>query len=375
MSRLAVRIEKLLRAVAQQRSRRQRPGEVRRLLVAHNLLLGDTLLLAPLMKALALRYPDAQRFVLVRPSAAGLFEGRPYGFSALPFERRDAASQRRVLHSGPYDLAIVPDDNRYAWLARAAGASWIVAFAGDRPAWKNWMVDQGIEYASTPSAWADMTLALSSSSAGDAPDVAPYARGEWPAPLAAPFERPPSPYVVLHVGASTPLKWWPAARWRALADEMAARGLHVVWSAGRGEERILNDIGVQSGETDLAGRLDLAQLWHLLSQARLVVLPDTGVAHLARLIGVPTLALFGPGSAIVHGAGRFFAQLPYRALTVKDFACRDQHVLYRRELAWVKRCGRSYGTAPGQCPHGRCMDALLLEPVRQAALELLEARS
>ena len=32
-----------------------------------------------------------------------------------------------------FDLAIVPGDNRYSWLAAAAGARWIVAFCR-RPA-------------------------------------------------------------------------------------------------------------------------------------------------------------------------------------------------------------------------------------------------
>ena len=54
----------------------------------------------------------------------------------------------------------------------------------------------------------------------------------------------------------------------------------------------------------LAGRADLAQLWHLLAGAALLVAPDTGVAHLGRVTATPTVALFGPGSAAICGRGR-----------------------------------------------------------------------
>lgn len=362
MSRFAVRLEKLVRAVCAPR----RQGPVKRILIAQNLLLGDTLLLAALFKALALRYPEAERVALTRPSFAPLFEHRPYGVRVLEFERRNAASQRAVMRSGPYDLALVPDDNRYAWLARAAGARWIVGFADDRPAWKNWMLDEAVPYPATPAAWADMAVALSGS---DPPPV--FVPGEWPAPSAAPYARPNAPYAVLHVGASTPLKTWPAERWRSLAETLKQQGLVIVWSAGRGEESLLQALGVAADEIDLAARLDLAQLWDLLALAQLVVCPDTGVAHLARLAGAPTVTLFGPGSVEVHGAGRFFAGVPYQALTAPDFPCRDQRVLYRRTIGWVRRCGRAFGNGPGQCPHPRCMDALAESDVSRIALATL----
>lgn len=359
MSRLVVRFEKLLRALATPRHR----GPVRRILIAHNLLLGDTLLLAPLLKALALRYPDAERVVLTRPGFLALFEKQPYGVRALAFDRRDAASQRAVMRSGPYDLALVPDDNRYAWLARAAGAHWIVGFAGDRPGWKNWMLDDAVPYPDAPAAWADMAVALCGAAAPPG-----FVAGEWRAPQAASYSRPSAPYAVLHVGASTPLKAWPAERWRLLADTLAGEGCTIVWSAGRGEEALLPAIAHSDRETNLCGRLDLAQMWDLLAHARLLVCPDTGIAHLARLVGVPTVALFGPGSAVVHGAGEFFAAAPYRVATQAGFPCRDQRVLYRRTIDWVRRCGRSVGDGPDQCPHALCMDAITLAETCQLAL-------
>lgn len=365
MSRLSLRITKLARALT---GVRRAPTEVRRILVAHYLLLGDTLLLAPLLKALERRYPNAQRVVLTRRPYLALFEKHPYGVTALAYDRHDSTSQRAIMRSGPYDIAFVPDDNRYAWLARAAGARWIVGFAADRPGWKNWMIDEAVPYPLRPAAWADLCGAL----AGPSP-IEPYQIGEWPAPEASPFPRPHDPYVVLHVGASSALKLWPASRWRELADGFSASGLKIVWSAGRGEAAVLAAISVRPGELDLVGQLDLAQLWLLLGSARQLVCPDTGVAHLGRIVGVPTVTLFGPGSAVVHGAGQFFRQSVFSAVTDPEYPCRDQNLLYRRKITWVRRCGRALGDGPGQCPHAGCMDAIGIETVR-AACHLQTAR-
>ena len=399
MSTFAVRSITALRALASLAKPRARAGEpVRRILIAHYLLLGDTILLAPLLKKLAMLYPQAERVVLTRPAVAPLFERRPYGAIAMPFNRRDAASRRSVIDSGPYDLAIVPDDNRYAWLARAAGARRVIGFANDKPAWKNVMLDRAVPYPDRTGAWADIAArcliddradALVDALVDDASIAAVegFRAGEWPAPdamrLEPSLDQLAQPCAVLHVGASTPLKQWPAERWRALADRLIADGLHIVWSGGAGERSVVDAVGmrvgVHTGETDLVGRLDLPQLWQLLARARLLVCPDTGIAHLARIVGVPTVALFGPGSSVIHGAGVFWADAPFRAITVVDFFCRDQHTLYRRDVAWVRRCGRRFDpdalpsgrSDPSACGEALCMKALQLDAIYDAALALL----
>ncbi len=381
MSRLGVRAVTAWRALATLARPRARAGApVRRILVAHSLLLGDTILLAPLLKALALRYPDAERVVLARPAVARLFAARPYGVTVLPYDRRDAASHRRVIDSGPYDLALVPDDNRYAWLARAAGARRVIGFADDRPAWKNRMLDRAVPYPSQPDAWADIAARTLHD---DGPDVDPpaFVDGEWPMPTCVPFEAPSMPYAVLHVGASTPLKQWPAARWRVVADRLASDGLCVVWSGGASERSAFEAIAPRDGEVDLVGRLDLPQLWHLLAGARLLVCPDTGIAHLARIAGVPTVALFGPGSRVIHGAGIFWQAARFAAITVDDFPCRDQQTLYRREIAWARRCGRRFDASaepagrsdPTACGRALCMEGIATDTVVHALRDLRHA--
>ena len=94
-----------------------------------------------------------------------------------------------------------------------------------------------------------------------------------------------------------------------------------MWSAGAGEDAIVRACDPTRKYASYAGRVDLAQLWQLLADARVLVAPDTGVAHLGRVVAVPTVALFGPGSALICGAGDFWRDMPYRAVTVDPFPC------------------------------------------------------
>lgn len=338
------------------------PAVPRRVLVAHNLLLGDTLMLTPLLAKLRAMHADAEIDLLVPPAFVALYEGRPFGVRALPFAPSDAATARPLFDAAPYDLAIVPADNRFSWIAAAMGARHIVAHAGDYPWTKDWFVDETRPYPGRAAAWGDIVADLV-----DGPEPPPFARGDWPAPAARGPDGPGAPYAVLHVGASTPLKQWPPERWMALALDLEKRGLAVAWSAGPGEESIVARCDPQSRFQSFAGRLDLARMWHLLANASLLVSPDTGIAHLGRVTFTPTVTLFGPGSALICGPGRFWRDTPTRAVTIDPFPCRDQDVLFRRAIPWVRHCARS----TAECTEARCMLAIDVNSVLTAADELL----
>ena len=338
------------------------PALPHRILLAHNLLLGDTIMLTPLIAKCRARWPAADIVMTCPVPFAELYSGRPYGVRAMAYDPRDVATFSSLRAAAPFDLALVPADNRLSWLARALGANWIVAFGGDSPPYKDWPVDELRPYPVTPMAWGDLAAGLV-----DGPPPAPYRVADWPAPTATAVAVPAKRYCVLHAGASTPLKQWPAARWRNLGERIAARGFAIVLSAGPGEEGLLEAIDPARAWPRHAGTLSLGELWHLIAGAALVVCPDTGIAHLARLTGVPTVALFGPGSALLSGAGEFWRASPFTALTIPDFACRDQRITMKREVAWIRRCERFPGTRPGQCPEPRCMLALTEDMVWQAA--------
>jgi ADP-heptose:LPS heptosyltransferase len=330
-SRLSTRIDIAARALLHWRDRTpSRPAAPQRILIAHQLLLGDTLMTTPLIAKLREQYPDAE-IVMAMPSAAvPLYQGRPYGVSALPFSPKRRETIAPIAAAGPFDLAFLPGDNRFSWLARAVSARWIVAWNADTPAYKNWPVDERVAWPATPGALGDLWAAMQP---GASP--APFDPSKWPAPAHKPFDLLKGRFAVFHVGASNEKKLWPATHWQTLAREVGQLGVQVVWSAGPGEEHLVAACDPGGKHLSYAGRLDLAQLWRLLKEAVLLVAPDTGVAHLAKVTGTPAITLFGAGPTFLYGRGSFWSAMPFHPCVLADLPPRRQVTLFRRAFPWL----------------------------------------
>jgi ADP-heptose:LPS heptosyltransferase len=336
---------------------RTRPENPRSILVLHELLLGDTLMLAPLIARLRALHAGAEIYVTARPEVLPLLSSRPYGVIPIAFSERAANALAGLEAAGDCDLAIVPGENRYTLHARGLGAKWIVAFGGTKQGWKDWAADELIDFPRCSANLADIFAEL----AGGAPADLRYQRGDWPAPSARPFDLPTSPYAVLHIGASTPLKYWASERWRALAERLAGK-YNVVWSCGPRETELVPKADPDRRFVSYPGTLDLPQLWHLVANSSLLVTLDTGVAHIGKLALARTICLFGPGSAALTGRGEFWRDAPFAEVTAADFPCRDQRVIFGRDVDWARVCRRSLA----ECPAPRCMDALTVDDVMRA---------
>jgi len=114
-------------------------------------------------------------------------------------------------------------------------------------------------------------------------------------PAAGVPELGPEPYVVVHPGASVPARAWAPERHTALVEALAAGGWRVVVTGDAGERRLTATVaGRRSGVVDLGGRVDLAGLAKVLAAAEVVVVGNTGPAHLAAAVGTPVVSLFSP---------------------------------------------------------------------------------
>lgn len=355
-------------ALAMLRSTARKPfdptREYRRVLIAHHLLLGDTILLTPLLAKLRKRYPGAEIWMTVAPAFAPLYETGPYGVRVLPYDPRQVETLLAALEVAGFDLAIVPGDNRYAWLARALGARTIVALEGDGARWKDWQVDRHVPWPGSPATLADIFAGLV-----DGADAPPFSVEQWPCP-SSDMALPPSPYCVFHVSARNPLRRWAAGNWRSVADDLRRKGFVIVWSAAPGEGALIDEIAPDASDRRFAGNLDLAGLRHLISGAHLLVTVETGVAHLSRITGTPSVVIYGQGTPILHGNESFWREAsPMQPVFVPDVPCRDQSHLFGRGLTWVRRCDRG----PQSCSRAVCMEAASPDDVCQAAKTMLQA--
>jgi ADP-heptose:LPS heptosyltransferase len=113
--------------------------------------------------------------------------------------------------------------------------------------------------------------------------------------------RSPDGPTLIHPGAASAARRWPPERWAVVARAERARGRTVLLSGGTREVPLALRIAAQAGlppSAVLAGRTDgdLGGLLELVAGAGRVACADTGVAHLATALRVPSVVLFGPTS-------------------------------------------------------------------------------
>ena len=102
-------------------------------------------------------------------------------------------------------------------------------------------------------------------------------------------------YVVVHPGASAPARTWPASQHAALVQALVSRGRKVVISGGADEARLTAEVaGTDRRVSDLGGRIGFSQLAALIAEADVIVVGNTGPAHLAAAVGTPVVSLFAP---------------------------------------------------------------------------------
>lgn len=159
------------------------------------------------------------------------------------------------------------------------------------------------------------------------------------------------PVVVVHPGVSRfgEFKRWSLARFARLSRLLASElGLFVVitW-AGDEWFYALKMVKESGGDVVVAPELkNLKQLAYLLSRASLFISGDTGPLHIAALLQTPSVALFGPKDPEVYR--------PWN----------NNAVVVRGDVE-CSPCNRR------RCAERKCMDAVSVEMVFEAAEKLL----
>jgi ADP-heptose:LPS heptosyltransferase len=101
------------------------------------------------------------------------------------------------------------------------------------------------------------------------------------------------PYVVFHPCAAVPARMPTPARSAEMVSALTEAGCRVVVTGADSERHVTAQVA-RSGAADLGGRTTLAELAAVFTGAQVVVVPNTGPAHLAAAVGVPMVSLFAP---------------------------------------------------------------------------------
>lgn len=165
--------------------------------------------------------------------------------------------------------------------------------------------------------------------------------------LARPAAAAPAPgAVVVHPGAASESRRWPADRFAGVADAFRSEGHRVVVTGCAGERpvglAVADAAGIPAGHV-LAGRTGLTELAAQVAAATLVISGDTGVAHLATAYRRPSVVLFGPTPPRLWGP----PDRPYHAALWRGDRRSDPH-------------GADPHPDPHPDPHGVTPDPALL---------------
>jgi ADP-heptose:LPS heptosyltransferase len=254
--------------------------------------LGDLLTAAPALRAMARAYPEHER-VLAAPAVLAPLAERidlelhlePAGeLEALPASVHGAELAVNLHGRGPQSHRL---------LREAAAMSFIwfehpeVAESRGSPAWaegehevRRWC--RLLSQSGIPADPAELDI--------DPPPGEPPAAAQGA--------------TLIHPGAASGARRWPAERFAAVARQERRHGRPVVVTGGPEEAEIAGQIVRDADlppESMLAGETDLADLARAVAAAGRVLCGDTGVAHLATALGTPSVVLFGPTSPAQWG--------------------------------------------------------------------------
>jgi heptosyltransferase-3 len=283
--------------------RRREPARdtVRRIGLLKTAAIGDTFLLSGALQDLQRTFPDASLVLITGPDNSAAATMLPIVASEQIIVSPHAplaaiASVRRAALDLIVDFGSWPRFD--AMLAACSGARFRLGFQTPGQA-RHFAFDRVVEHSSTVHESENYRRLLSAIGvAANTPLSIPVRQALSPAQL------PARAFVVFHPwsgGFRHEVKEWPSPRWVELGRRL---GYHIVVTAGPGDmerARALVAALSEAGCTASLGAFTLAELPDLFAASRAVVSVNTGVMHLAALIGARTVSLEGPVSVARWG--------------------------------------------------------------------------
>ncbi|HSB20896.1 MAG TPA: glycosyltransferase family 9 protein [Anaeromyxobacteraceae bacterium] len=325
-----------------------------RILVIRYSALGDVVLATSVLDPLRERFPDARIEWVCDPAFAPLLEGLPQ-IAQVHHLGREGPAPALVLRERlwrRFDLALDLQNKLRSRLVAGAASARRIVFRRRSPGQALLAVlgsDRPLVRAHATQLYAEALAPLGV--AGPGPMHVHLSRTAQ-AVAADALERVRAPAVALAPGARWATKRWPAERFAAVADALAAQGASIVLAGGPGDRDAFAAFRAAARAPVAAdlSPLPVDALAAALARVQLLVACDSGPVHLAGAVGTPALSLFGPTSPVRWGPAP-----PGRALSL-SLACSP--------------CSNHGGDT---CPEGhhRCLADLLPEQVVAAARELL----
>jgi heptosyltransferase-3 len=268
----------------------------RNILIFHAGALGDFVVTWPLALALARVHPQSRLFYVSQRGKGALAE------RVLRLESADSEAGWHAL----YTRGGTPPEPQAKLLAGAHSVISFVSAPGDE-------FSAGVARLSPGLNYLPMTVSPPAHFRGHVSDHLMAQLATWPAAHGAleqvlrsvaargVMNRPaPGQAILVHPGSGSRRKCWPAERFVRLIEQLRAGGHPVRVVVGEVERETWppGELERIAASAELARPDSYVGLLDELSTARAYVGNDSGPSHLAGIIGVPTVALFGPSNPV-----------------------------------------------------------------------------
>jgi ADP-heptose:LPS heptosyltransferase len=201
----------------------------KKILICHQLLIGDVMMLFPMIARIRKNHPQAKIYLMSDSIMKDFLSLNPYDCEVVEYDGKSTGHFFALLRRGFFDVVVIPVENKLSYLSVAIGCGDIYAYEGDKPSYKNWMINHLMPFPIvetglpelfdelgaylTPSASVESNLSV------DNP---------WLLPSLESVNLPRlGQYVVIHVGARNKLRYWSSDNWLAVASAIKERGLLV----------------------------------------------------------------------------------------------------------------------------------------------------
>lgn len=338
----------------------------KRILIGGSTLLGDMVMMAPLVQALKAEFPAAAIDILVPKGWSGFAKHMLNIDEAYESQLNNGQWFKcfRKDHHDTWDLAVIPFAYSLIPFFYALGVKQLRSFPDPKNR-RAYQIHQCIPVPQKAVHMSRMMLALSSQPDGQF--LAPHFDA---APDKLPLELDGKHYVILHPGASHPPRFWPAECFAAVAKHFHKKGFEIVLTGSPGEDRLTNPIEEQLDFPvfNLAGKTSLEALLAVCAHASCVLGPDTGIMHLARAVNVPSVTLMGQTQNEVYGVdpGLHHADSS-QTIYIDQLPCRDFKTVFKYKIPGIANCRRHHC----QFDVVKCLDPVTSEQIIQNMNEVM----
>lgn len=343
-----------------------RPGSVKNILVVSSTAIGDTLLSTPAIRAVRKRYPKARIIALFNKDNIELFSNNPHIDGVVPYyggyKRFNATVA--ALEKYSFDLALIFHGNepQATPMCYLAGARFIMKLPNNSD--YNFLLSNREPVVT----WDEMGHGIegrlkTAELAGCAPDGFEMELFTERTDTEKALEflgkegvANETLLIGLQPGASTVSRQWFPERFTRLGKNLLAvyPEARIVITGSPSEAELCKKIAGGIGEAAIvaAGRLQLRQVPPLIKRLGVLVTGDTGPMHIAIAVGTPVVALYAVADSKKTGP------------------LNDKH--RHRVIQKGRTCEPCVSK---KCEYQKCMEAISVEEVEAAVVEVLEARS